>query len=143
MPANPRDIDLKDSVYISGPHHVLHNMTEGFDVALVHWHWFVELLKHACRLIKNRWTKHRLLEKCFSSGVGLQYAETIRSFSSSVYDKRWGTAAAASTCLLEVLPIMHLCWVRVAFEAAGNLAPVPEGQDDESRAKGASVQKAH
>jgi hypothetical protein len=36
-PEDPYDVDMTKTVYISGPHHVLHNMTESFHSVLALW----------------------------------------------------------------------------------------------------------
>jgi hypothetical protein len=36
-PEDPYDVDLTNTVYISGPHHILHNMTESFHSVLALW----------------------------------------------------------------------------------------------------------
>ena len=83
-------IDTSRAVYISGPHHILHNLQEGFSGVLGSWSWFMNLLKHVCRLLTNRWTKDRLISHCFSNGAATAFTSGIRSFHSKVYDARWG-----------------------------------------------------
>ena len=44
---DPYELDLRRFVYISGLHHVLHNVQEGFVHVLSQWEWFLTRLRHA------------------------------------------------------------------------------------------------
>jgi len=113
--ADPYEINLSRAVYISGPHHIIHNLQEGFGTVLVQWVWFMDLLKHICRLLTNRWTKRRLLQECFSSGPAQVFSDAIRSFHDKVYDKRWGTAMAAVNNLLPLFTGIRFGWDLTRF----------------------------
>lgn len=136
---DPYDLDFTRSVFIAGPHHVVHNLTEGFEVVLVHWVWYIMRLKHVCRLLSNQWSKRRLLQTCFSNGVALLYNRSIQAFCIKVYEKRWGTAMAAISLLLPVSDGLRQFWNKARFQAGfghghENDAPAAgHGHEDEDR----------
>ena len=104
------EVDLQNVMFINGPRHTLHNMTEGLHVVLALWQWFVIHPKHVCRLLKNEWSKARLLRTCFNEGAAALYESDIKQFSCAVYDKRWGTAMAAVRRLLPIWEGLCFGW---------------------------------
>ena len=121
------DIDLSKAIYLSGPHHIFHNMQEGFASVLCLWTWYIRHLKHLCRLLTNRWTKARLLRTCFSTPPNVVYSSGIRQFHKRVYDKRWGTAMAAIDDLLPLHLGLTSGWSQARFVAGREM----EAEGDE------------
>ena len=116
-PVDPYAIDMGKSLYLSGPHHVLHNLQEGLAEVMIAYVWFIELLKHLCKLLTNRWSKERLLRSCFTSGPSTMFYESIRKFQRKVYEKRWGTAAAAVNDILNLHQALQRFWNVGRFKA--------------------------
>ena len=122
MPADNLDIDLSKVVYISGPHHILHNLQDGLHVVLVFWTSFIDSLKHVCRLLSRKWSKQRFMRSCCHTPAGAVFIAEFGSFNSLVYDKRWGTAAAAAHNLVGIMFPLRQCWSRAEYLAGGQVA---------------------
>ena len=112
---DPYEVDMSKAVYIAGPHHMIHNLQNDFPSVMSLWVWFINFLKHVCRLLSNKWSKDRLLRRCFSAGPSQLYYSDISSFSSLVYDARWGTAAAAINNLIPIADGLKLYWNKALF----------------------------
>ena len=112
---DPYEVDMSKAVYIAGPHHMIHNLQNDFPTVMCLWVWFIHFLKHVCRLLSNKWSKDRLLRRCFSAGPSQLYYSSISSFSSLVYDARWGTAAAAINNLLPISDGLKTYWSKALF----------------------------
>jgi hypothetical protein len=112
---DPYDVDLTKTIYVAGPHHIVHNMQDELHAAMMFWSWFVLHLKHLCRLLTNKWTKDRLLRTCYADGVANVFYDLIKRFDSLVYDKRWGTAAAAIENLIHLYDALRYGWSKDQF----------------------------
>jgi hypothetical protein len=106
------EIDLTKSLFISGPHHMVHNCTSGLMDVMVWWDTFIELLKHICRLLSNKFSKDRLIRSCYQYHHLLQFIQDIRKFNGKVYDERWGTAMACTHQLLQISYGLRQGWRR-------------------------------
>ena len=110
-------------IFISGPHHILHNLTEDLPNVLVWWSIFIEFLKAVTQLLSQPWTRERLVASCFSDGPQQVMAADIGSFNARVYDKRWGTALNANHLLLNVKLALALGWDKAKYLNAHGQAP--------------------
>ena len=102
---DPYEVDMSKAVYIAGPHHMIHNLQNDFPSVMSLWVWFINFLKHVCRLLSRKWSK----------GPSQLYHSGISSFSSLVYDARWGTAAAAINNLIPIADGLKLYWSKALF----------------------------
>jgi hypothetical protein len=123
-------IEMRRMVYFGGPHHMLQGFIDGVPAALAVWNWFIILLKHICRLISNKWSKHRMLQTCFRDPPLVYFTPEIMGFNQHVYDKRWGTAAAASVTVGYILESVRLGWDKHRYLAGGGHAPAEDGDGD-------------
>ena len=112
----------------------MHNMQEGLVLILGDWAWFIELLKHVCRLMSNRWSKNRLLRQCFVHLPAALFADEIQAFHHLVYNKRWGTAVAACVGLMPLMHGLRLGWSLQQYGAAASVA-----RDNDDRSANAEV----
>jgi hypothetical protein len=106
-------VDTNKEVFISGPHHTLHNMTGGLPETLPLWTWFIVLLKNVTKLLSEKFTRNRLLMHCFSHGPQMLYSAKIAKFNARVYDARWGTCYSATYQLLDIWTPLHMGWNKV------------------------------
>ena len=113
--ADPYDINMSHTIYISGPHHILNNCQKDFPKVLANWDWALTRLTHICRLLTRKYYKARLLETCFSGDGTAAFAEDVQNFHGYVYTERWGATAAAVTRLVPLLPILQHGWSKDAF----------------------------
>ena len=120
------------SVFLAGPHHNISNMQGDLDQVLEHWHVFIEMLKHVCRLCTRRYSKDRLIESCFTTPLFLRiYIPLLRSFSGHVYDKRWCTAASAVVQLINLRTGLRQGWNLRRYQAGSARPQGARGNDDE------------
>jgi hypothetical protein len=108
---------LSKTVYLAGPHHALHNLQERFADVLLCWEWYIERLKHVCRLLSNKWSKNRLLRHCFTDGPAKIYYPAVAAYNSLIHDKRWGTAAAAVSNLMPIKDGLIAGFSKAAYAA--------------------------
>ena len=85
-------------------------MTKAFADILPSFLWFVEGLKHVCRLLTRRWSKQRLVASCYSTGLALAYASDIENFHALVKEARWGQVMAAAMALLPLWAALRRNW---------------------------------
>ena len=117
------------SVYIEGPHHVLHNCTEGFERVVRDWKWFTDLLKAVCALLSARWSSDRLIQTCYASPPANSFAGVIANFNFRVYDKRWGTVYAGADEVLQRKRPLRLGWNKARYLGGMGVA-APRGDAD-------------
>ena len=87
------------------------------------------LLKHICRLLSRRWSKHRLVRECYSSEDMEVLAPLILGFNKLIYNKRWGTVMAAVHALIPLFQVLRRGWSFERFSRGSNLR---EDEEDES-----------
>ena len=137
---DPYTVNFRRAIFIGGPHHVLHNFTEGLDKVLVWWPTFILLLKHVCRLLSNKWSCDRLVRSCFLQGPARIFADSVVRFNARVFDKRWGTAWNATHRLLPLMPGLHVAWSLARYLGHHG---VQEAANDDDRTKDANIDHAN
>ena len=98
LPPPPPDytVDLTRTVYIVGPHHVLHNITQAVPSVCAGWEDYIQKLKQVSKLLSQKWTGERVVATCFASDPAALFAEDVKKFTAHVYDSRWNTAMEAT-----------------------------------------------
>ena len=75
-----------------------------------------------CRLLSNRWTKHRLTSSCFSNGPSRVFSQEIGAFKTRVKTSRWGEVLAASLQTLEIQYPIRQFWNLGLYSGGRDLA---------------------
>ena len=136
-------VDLSKAIYSPGPHHVLHNLTNGLPKILAWWDQFVDYSKNVCKLLSLRFSKERLLRTCFTHGAGAMFHDDIEGFNARVYDKRWGTVHNAAHLLVDenISEPLRYSWNKERYKGGGGVAALREDADDDPDhdRKGANV----
>ena len=119
--ADPYEINMSHTIYISGPHHILNNCQKDFPKVLANWEWALVRLTHLCRLLTRKYYKARLLATCYSAANTEAFADDVQNFHGHVYTERWGATAAAVTRLVPLLPMLQHAWDKDAFLHGGDV----------------------
>ena len=112
-------IDLSSSVFFAGILHILHNCTKDLPAVLVFWPIFVEMFKNVVRLVGNKFSKKRLLERCFNEMPQKVSAPLIERFSGKFHEGRFGTLWYAVSELLHIGPALRFAWSLEKYRAGG------------------------
>jgi hypothetical protein len=102
--------DLTRSLPTSGLHHVIDNATQGFEDVLPSYHDNIARCQQICKLVRNRDTQVKLLERCFSCPLGKQLHHHIKSFKGHIFPGRWGTVAFSIPEILKVKGPLRWGW---------------------------------
>ena len=117
LPMDPLMLDMRNSIFIPGVLHVIHNMTEKLSESLDHYDRYLEYLKHVCRLLSRRWSKDRLKENCFKNHLKV-YEPLLEQFNAEVYEGRWGSVLHAVSELLPMRSALQAGWSKARFGGA-------------------------
>ena len=121
MPVDdPYMIDCTGSIYAAGLLHVLHKAVEGLEEVLVFWPIFIDMLRHVCRLLSQKWSRQRFVETCCNTPALRIRARDLESFSGGVYEGRWGSVVSAIGQLLALEDLLRAVWNKEAFLRGGN-----------------------
>ena len=123
------NLDFTQSIYIPGPLHIMHNLTEGLGKAMKWWTPFVARLTHVCRLLKRKWNRARLLATCFSDAPWAAHVDLYRSFDGQVYEGRWGSVLHAVSALRPLEVSLRGAWSKQKFSLNGQN---PDGKKSKS-----------
>ena len=83
------------------------------------WDWYIDLLKHVCRLLSSPFSSERLVNQCFSTAPHDVFAGVISAFRAYVYDGRWGTVYNAAHLLLDIMIPLTRGWNKNRYLAGG------------------------
>ena len=111
----PLEIRFPRLLGMAGLHHVIDNATKGFADVLHKYKDYVFLAQQVCRLLRKRDTRPKLLQRCFSRGVGPQLAEDIKKFQGWINPGRWGTVAFSLPEILKVKQSLTWGWDEAIF----------------------------
>jgi hypothetical protein len=132
--ADPYVVDCRASLFVMGLLHIVHNLTESFNLVLLFWDTFIEQLTHTTRLISKRHSKQRLLRSCFNRMPQKAFAHLIEKFNFAVYTKRWGTVMAAVMALLPLREALVSGWDLDLYLGVGGVADVVPGDIHNAKA---------
>ena len=121
------NLDFTQSIYIPGPLHIMHNLTEGLGTAMSWWSELILRLTHLCRLLGRKWNRQRLFATCFSDPPWNAFVHLYGSFDGQVYKGRWGTVVHAVKELLPLERSLRGAWCKAKFCLNGQ--PPREGRD--------------
>eukprot|EP00439_Symbiodinium_sp_Y106_P061743 s3556_g9.t1 len=128
------NLDFSRSLYIAGPLHIMHKLTEGLDRAMSWWKEFVSRMTHVCRLLGHKWNRARLIATCFVDAPWNAFVELYQSFGGAVYQGRWGAVLHAVTELLPLEASLRGAWCKAKF--GFNAQGAREGRDVSGSSKG-------
>ena len=114
-PLNALEVKFPRLLGIAGLHHIVDNATKGFADVLHKYKDYVFLAQQVCRLLRKRDTRPKLLQRCFSVGVGPQLAEDIKKFEGWINPGRWGTVAFSLPEILKVKQALVWGWDEASF----------------------------
>eukprot|EP00971_Amphidinium_carterae_P095361 1886900-Amphidinium_carterae.2 len=112
--------DLTSELFVPGIMHITHNITGSLHTVLREWTHFTNLLTHVCRLLRNKWSKTRLLNTCFTQQPWAACRSKLDTFSAAVYQGRWGSVTDAIEQILPLFPILKGAWDITRFGSADN-----------------------
>ena len=82
---------MRNTIVNLGLCHALHNSTKNMQNSLGHWKEFLDEVKLLHQLIGHPARKVRFVEEVFGGSDMYDYAyKTIKSFSATLYEERWG-----------------------------------------------------
>ena len=93
--------DFKHALGMTGLHHIIDNATEGLADVLPSFEENVRKAQECCRLLRRGDTRPKLLERCFSSALGMQLRPAILAFKGHIQPGRWGSLAFSIPELLQ------------------------------------------
>ncbi|CAE7287875.1 unnamed protein product [Symbiodinium pilosum] len=148
-PIAEEDFELPPQVQLNFEHllsvpgllHVIDNATKGLGDVMQRYEDNIALAQQVCRLLRKRDSKPKLLERCFSRGVGAQLASDIREFQGWIHPGRWGTVVFSIPELLKVKHALVSCWDERVY-LQGNDAVADEGRRQDAMNLAADVTKA-
>ena len=111
---------------LPGLHHVIDNATKGLADVMRSYSDNVYLAQQVCRLLRKRDTQPKLLQRCFSRGLGPQFAKDIQAFRGWINPGRWDTVAFSVPELLKVKHALVTQWDEDVF--LGGNADQDEGR---------------
>ena len=97
-------------------------MTEAFGNILPSWTWFIIGLMHICRLLTNKWSKHRLIRASFAEGDAVAFQDDIMNSHARVKKARWGQVMHAALQLLPLANVLNRFWSKVSYLRGGPVA---------------------
>ena len=100
---------------VPGPHHVVHNATEGLRKVLETYPDNIFKAQQVCKLLRRRDLQKKLLERCFQDGVGAELGKSISEFKGKIHPGRWGTVAFSIPELLKTEGALRWGWDRARF----------------------------
>ena len=121
------NLNFTESIYIPGPLHIMHNMTEGLSRAMLWWPEFLSRLTNLCRLLGRKWNRQRLFATCFCDPPWNAFVDLYASFNGQVYQGRWGSVLHAVKELLPLEISLRGAWSKAKFCLNGQ--PPREGRD--------------
>ena len=101
---------LTSSLAVSGVLHIIHNAANDLLTVAKVLDEQVNALEEVCALLTNHQTCGHLLERCFSTNVGLQLQGPLKKFSCKVYRARWGSVAFCCQEILNVRSALMWGW---------------------------------
>ena len=125
----PFNLDFNRSIYIPGPLHIMHNLTENLKTAMVWWESFIARLTHLCRLLQKKWNRSRLLATCFSDPPWNAFVDLYNAFDGCVYEGRWGSVLFAVKELMPLEASLRGAWSRQKFVGPGGGAGLGKSLD--------------
>ena len=128
---DPHVVDFSPSVFVAGLLHVIDNLTGRLEGALALFTWWLELMKHVCRLLARRYSRERMQEKCFSEPPLSNLSRKFDGFQASVYKGRWGSVANALSKLLPLETLLRTGWSLQKYRGGGGVEQARG--DDEAR----------
>ena len=114
-PQPPLEVKFERMLGIPGLHHIIDNATKGLADVMQRYKDYVFLAQQVCKLLRRRDTRPKLLQRCFSQGMGLVFAEDIKKFEGWINTGRWGTVAFSVPELLKVKQALQWGWDEEVF----------------------------
>ena len=96
-------------------HHILDNAAAGLCEVMQSYKARVHQAKELCRIIRRPETQPRLIERCFSHGVGPFFADRLKQIRGHIHEKRWGTVDFTVPELLRIEQAMRWGWDKHRF----------------------------
>ena len=127
---------------IPGLHHVVDNATKGLEDVMQSYKDNVFLAQQVCRLLRKRDTQPKLIERCFSRGLGPEFVDVVRGFEGWIHPGRWGTVAFSIPELLKVKRALVSCWDEQMFLQGYDAAGVDEARRRSTAELAQDVSKA-
>ena len=125
----PFNLDFTESIYIPGPLHTMHNLTENLKTAMAWWESIVARLTHLCRLLEKKWNRSRLLSTRFSEPPWNAFVDLYNTFDGGVYEGRWGSVLRAVKALMPLEASLRGAWSKQKFAGAGGGAGLGKSLD--------------
>ena len=104
------DFSYQAALVAPGLLHIIHNAGSALLEVVPDLDKEITKLSHVCTLVRQQQTCERLIETCFSSIIGRQFAPQLHRFAGHVYRGRWGTVAFAVRSMLELERILRWGW---------------------------------
>ena len=107
----------------------MHNTSKDLPDALSYWEDFIEMFRSVIRLVGKKWSRRRLLERCFAVMPALATAHIIKSFSlGTFHEARFGTLWFAVSELVRIEHALRFAWSKGAYNSGSKA----DGKDDRS-----------
>ena len=106
----PYRLDFSSQIFIAGLLHISHNLTRDLELVLQHWDTYLIQLTHVCRLLRQPWSRQRLVRTCMQRPPWAACVGQLEQFDAAVYAGRWGTSMDAVIQLVPVLELVRQVW---------------------------------
>jgi hypothetical protein len=136
----PEDLmlDVRSSFEVNDLLHAIHNATGGLSGVMRRYTDVVFQCKKLSDFLRRKETKEKLIETCFSHGVGRTLAPGIRHFVARVHEERWGTVADCIPKLCKLRNTLQYGWNLERFCGMPEEAALQAAEDAGEDAEGAA-----
>ena len=122
-------VDLSNAMPNAGQLHILHNAANGVLKVMPTVDAAIDELKVVADMVRQPHSRGRLLETCFTSNVGKQFHNKLKSFKGKVFRGRWGTVAFCVIEMLAIQQILRWGWSLVAYKAGQKTSKTDTKED--------------
>ena len=90
--------------------HIFHNAIENLGASLKWQGEFIKYITAISALLRQRWSRQRMLQTCFDSDGGMKLHHLFKGYIAKVHEARWGTVAEAVFSLEPLESALRLHW---------------------------------
>ena len=108
---------MNNCVEAPGILHVLHNAADRVLESMLGVNSMVPSLSEICNLLSHSHTRDRVIETCYCTPLAVHFAKDIRTFTSRINRKRWGSVAFGISELLKRMVVLRRFWALALYTA--------------------------
>ena len=139
-------IDLSRIHHVSGPMHIIHNVTDDPSKVLLWWDAYAEQLTHVCRLLTKPWSREKFFETCLTPDEQAWVMRNVSFEALKVNQIRRGSIASATRDIQKVQRLLQDNWSLQKYNFNDNADAMRAASDrargDDTGADGIIADKA-